>query len=491
MIEEISKLIVNGNFDEAEQEIKKLSETEIIAANLLYSHLYKEKGKYHDALNHAKQALEASNKKNDEFNIISSHVEISHINSKLGNSKEVMLHTDQALKIYNQVDDKEKVKFYKVMATLYNQRGISYSNLGDLENAMTEFEESLTFSNKAGDEMDAALTIANMGIIEHDRGNLELALQYYSRGLEIFERFEDQRFISIALNNIGFIYDNQGDLEKALEYNYRSLQIKEMLGYDLGIGYSRLNIGSILFKQNKLQEAFDSIYEAYQLFQKLTGNPDEISLSLFYLIMITIEMNDHESVEKYLKIIMNLHNPDDNKYIILRQKIVTGMYLLQRRRIKDLVESEKLFLEVLNHEIIDLDLTILALKYLCEIKILELKSIKNKDQILLETLELADKMHTIGEKGNSPAIIVEALLLQAKIQILTGNSKDALVSVEEASKASKEQNLYYLFRFIEQTEQFLDTIVDNLNYQDEFTEKLEAVKLENYIKYIRKMNKTK
>lgn len=97
-------------------------------------------------------------------------------------------------------------------AIAYNNRGVCYDNLDDVENAMADYERATEINP------EYALAYDNLGLIYHNERDYEAALGYYSQAIEL-----DPERISFRLDRIDVLLDMQEwddaveDLEFVLE----------------------------------------------------------------------------------------------------------------------------------------------------------------------------------------------------------------------------------------------------------------------------------
>ena len=83
---------------------------------------------------------------------------------------------------------------------------------GDYKQAMTYFEESLTYFDELGDNDGISKVLGNMGVIYLKTGEYDKAMGCFERDLKICQKLNDKKGISTTIGNMGIVYMDQGKL---------------------------------------------------------------------------------------------------------------------------------------------------------------------------------------------------------------------------------------------------------------------------------------
>ena len=77
--------------------------------------------------------------------------------------------------------------------------------------------------------VDVATSYNNIGVVYHRMGELEKAKNYYLRAMEIRKKQlgSNHAHVATSYNNIGVVYGDMGELEKARNYHLRAMEIRE------------------------------------------------------------------------------------------------------------------------------------------------------------------------------------------------------------------------------------------------------------------------
>jgi tetratricopeptide (TPR) repeat protein len=90
------------------------------------------------------------------------------------------------------------------------------------------FEKILSVQDKLGKEHPLIATAYNnIGMSYLNQDEYSIALEYFEKALTIREKLLGKEHPSVATtyNNIGAVYNNQGDYQKALDYYQKALTI--------------------------------------------------------------------------------------------------------------------------------------------------------------------------------------------------------------------------------------------------------------------------
>jgi len=154
--------------------------------------------------------------------------------------------------------------------------GEAYYRLTNYRDALSAFEQSLSFVRKAEPDTKAlslkAKTTNNIGIIYYTHRDSQKALYYYLQAIDLFRQLGASRLEAACLVNIGSIYTTTGQPEEALQWYerallvYKELDSKESEAAVLnGRGVARYHLGQYLL-------AIDDQKLSLELWRKLSNS---------------------------------------------------------------------------------------------------------------------------------------------------------------------------------------------------------------------------
>ncbi|MFH2130811.1 MAG: tetratricopeptide repeat protein, partial [bacterium] len=132
------------------------------------------------------------------------------LDQQLGNYDEALTQYRKSLEI------REKLGNQKGMATSYHQLGIISQLRGDYDEALIQYRKSLEIEEKLGDQSGMANSFGQLGMISQERGDYDEALIQYRKSLEILEKLGDQSGMATSYHQLGRISEERGDYDEAL-----------------------------------------------------------------------------------------------------------------------------------------------------------------------------------------------------------------------------------------------------------------------------------
>lgn len=165
---------------------------------------------------------------------------------------------------------KDEIYVYKQqLATALLSVGYINSNEGEIEKALSNYEESLIIQEEIGDKEGLATTLNNLATIYEDQANVPKSLEYYKRSLAIREEIGDKSGIASTLNNLAYTYAELKEFEMSLDYFEKSLAMSREFGEERSVGLALNNIGAIYEKTGRFKEALKYHLESLELRLKI------------------------------------------------------------------------------------------------------------------------------------------------------------------------------------------------------------------------------
>lgn len=361
--------------------------------------------------------------------------------------------------------------------------------LGQLETAIESLEMAEDYLGKLPhlDPLEQTEREAHMshrkGTIYWNQGKLTLALKNLKKSLFIRRQLGNQRNIAASLNNIGLVYLQKGELNKAMESFQESLAIGKELGLPHYVAAILGNIGTIRQAKGEFEEAYACYERAIELFKEI-GNDSYISEALYRMITLKIEEEHPEEAEQYLKELEEINQKGDHKIIDQRFRLSKAMLLKTSDRTIHKAEAQKLFQEIAEEEVIDHELTVLAMLNLCELLLVELKNFGN-EAVLEEIEQLANQLLEIASHQNSFSLLAETYLLESKLALIKLDLRKAQQLLTQAQMIAEEKGLKKLAVNLSNEH---DSLLMQLNKwknlaerRASLSERLEMVKLEDML----------
>lgn len=180
------------------------------------------------------------------------------------------------LDLYKSIDDKVGI------LQTYNNLGNMLRTIGEYDQALYNFIESMKMSEEVGNKKGIAYASVNIGLIYATRlGESEdLGLPYFLKGLEICREIEDMHCVAYTINNIALVYAALEEYDKALEYHFQSLDLKEAHNDQYGIATSLSNISDIYLLKKEYDKALDYDKRALTIYNGIDDLRGAVSITL-------------------------------------------------------------------------------------------------------------------------------------------------------------------------------------------------------------------
>ncbi|MHA2365770.1 MAG: tetratricopeptide repeat protein [Candidatus Hodarchaeales archaeon] len=413
---------------------------------------------------------------------------LAHVYQELEKYEIALSFYQKYLKISEKYNHKTRV------ALAYGNIGLIYYYKGELNEALKFQNQSLKLKEQLGSKIYIHWQLDEIGNTYALKGEFDLALDYFTKILNLHEKEKESDIsgtsIAWTYGNISRLYNLKGEPELALEYINKSLKILlKSEGLKARIAYSLTEKGIIYKTMGNYDLALRYLSEGWDLSQKVYeggGLPLWGSYCLSHLILVARDLDDPQLAEENLKKLKKLRLQSKNDLVILRYRFAEAIVLKMSKRGGKKLQAQEKFLEIVNNEVLDQNITILSILNLCELLILEMKISDDDDVILQEIKNFTSKLSDIAmSKQSSAFTLISSGILQAKLAQIDGNleiSSNHLIEVRELASEKKLGNLLY------QVQNELDILQSEkenweklIEQKAPITEKVEFAGLKNYV----------
>ncbi|MCY3413722.1 MAG: tetratricopeptide repeat protein [Candidatus Heimdallarchaeota archaeon] len=364
---------------------------------------------------------------------------ISHSKGELHESNRYFL---ESLSKFERIENKYAV------ALIQNNIGAIYLELGELDQALDFHKKSLAVREEIGNKQDIAFSLENIGSTLKERGNLNAALEYYNRALEIDREIGNDLNTSRTLSNMAEIYNEKGKFSLALEVFDESLKLLDSSENAYSIAYRYNSIGGVYKNIGRYDLALENYEKSYQIREKLENRLlMGVTLSEIIQCYLLIDKRDI-ALSKLTQLETMSVEIENNKILKLHYDLMYALYLKSGNRSLHKAEAEKILTSIVEGENISNQNTLLAMKHLVELYIVELQHY-GQDEVLQEILAYIEKMQFISSKENLHPTLVETMFLMHKVTLLQGNIDKSKEILQEALEISSNTGLDMLRNKIE------------------------------------------
>jgi serine phosphatase RsbU (regulator of sigma subunit)/Flp pilus assembly protein TadD len=265
------------------------------------------------------------------------------------NNKGVILEiedrNDEALKKYKlslKIIEISRGSKYKIAkAVCLNNIGYIYNKQGDLDTALSFYNESLKLRTEANHQLGIAESYDNIGGIYRAKGDLVKAIYYNNKSLLIREKIGDPYSLAISYQNLSFLYDSQGDIHKSKEFLDKSIKLRESINDIEGLSYCYNNLAFYYKVKSKFDSSLFFLGKSLKLRRQLNEISGEIEC-LNNIGTVYLDIDDFEQAEIFLlnalALLDQVENPDQESSTYVN---LGHLYLEKKQFVKALDYTKK------------------------------------------------------------------------------------------------------------------------------------------------------
>ena len=488
---DIIDLASEGKIEEARQSLPLLnSKGADILRKIAEAFILEVEGKYYESVELNREALDLAKKGEIVELTLLSYSEYLVSLNKLSRNQEILDIMEEVLEYSRRLSENDLRKSGSHLASIYNILGLTFSQIGNEDAAREYLLKAIEYMELVGDTEGIAGSMGNIGLMLHDRGELEEALIYYNNALALIGD-NNLNFVGKLKNNIGNLYSSMGELNKGLEYLLESLEIKEETSDQVGMANTLVNLGEIYFKLGNIKTAEEMVKSAKSIYYKLKL-PTDLSYVILLQSKFAIHNSDKARIEQCKSEMIELVRSFSQKIIEQRSELLQGLILLSESRLSHKVEARTHFEKILCDPILDFEIHVEALKNLIEINFLELSLSGPTGPARKVVEQLLDQLSDFGKKSKSFSIVVESLILRAKLSLISKDYDHVTNLIQNAEIICEERDLKYQKMVIKDLK---EDILNQLEKVEEIASTSQIMDLEgeldNYINRLKKMRNSR
>ncbi|MDA3912214.1 MAG: tetratricopeptide repeat-containing sensor histidine kinase [Bacteroidales bacterium] len=220
---------------------------------------------------------------------------------------------DLAIFHNNQANPDSALQYYQLSLDFFDKgkniegKAISLGNIGNLLNKTENYElakDHLLRAIKINKSKDYLFELSNnynnIGISYEFLWQLDSAEQVYEKAIEINNKLGDERSNAVAYNNMGSLLTKKENYKGAENYYLRSLAICDSMQLIIGQLYNYQGIGNLYFKQKQYEKSIESLIRSIKIAEKLSLSDLKIK-TLYTLYEVHKALNDYEDALIYLE----------------------------------------------------------------------------------------------------------------------------------------------------------------------------------------------
>lgn len=459
VFEKIITFSEHGRYTDAEEEINvRLEGVEensslYIILKTFYAYLCRDRGRNNEAIELLETLKKVSIAKNYSLANLYIFSELAYNHWKLS-------HYDVAMDIIKDIEQiqteyqgqEDEYGFFEdmVLARIYNIKGLVNWHLGLLVPAAENFTHFLEISQKLMHDHGVGVAYNNLGALNYQLGNVDLALTYIEKALSVWNRLQKIR----------------------------------------GYAYAHKNLGLIYYAQNKINLSITNFEIALDQFGSIDNHVDQ-AITLFNLILVCLgETNLIETASKYMGKLEELTKTNDQGTILRHYEMAKNISYMYTGRLREMSKAYSYFERFVKNDNTEFKLTVIAVMYICEYLIIELKN-NNLDEIFKDLSFYINKLKELGSNAPAYSVLIESLILEAKIIFSSGEISEANKLLEKASKIAGDHGLLSLVQRVEKEQNLFNSRMVNIRKMLESDatkyELLNEIEMKDYIDELKKI----
>lgn len=222
----------------------------IATVNNSLGNIYKDKGRYNDAMKHFLVALKIAEERNDKKSISASYINISNIHYFISGHRKALEYLDKALRIKRELNDEKGIA-----GCLNNIANIHFQH-GNADTALLFFDESLKIRTRLGNKQGISATLTNMAGVYIETGQPSKALPYFEKAMSLKREIGDSLGLVSALINAGSAYRITARLDESFRCYQEALAIAKIFDAKDDLKHSYMGLSDLYSLKGNYKEAW-------------------------------------------------------------------------------------------------------------------------------------------------------------------------------------------------------------------------------------------
>ena len=310
-------------------------------SQLALAKVYENQANNYDEARKRLARVRAADSKNVDALLASGRVEI-----KAGNPQAGLDFLNSAYSLAMQFDNEE------AKASVEHQMGIAYSDLNKPEEALKNFQDSLSIRKKLGLQSGVASSLNEIAQLQDAMGQTQAAQNSYKEALAAYQSIGDKHGTAMILLNLGSSDTDHANYDDALKRTNDALALYRDLGDEAKQALCLNNIGAIRHEMGQFQDSLAYFQQAYQIREKLKLSSD-MAETLHNLAETNVKLGQYDAaMNQYLKALEIRRAANDQDGVAINSSSVGALYAAQGKfgsALSALQESLKDFQQANDH----------------------------------------------------------------------------------------------------------------------------------------------
>lgn len=294
---------------------------------------------------------------------------------------------EKAFDVYKElIDLAEKSESNLMLAEVYENMGLLFSSIKDIEKSISYFGKSLQLYSKIKDWKGIAKCYLNLGNSNSSKGYTDLAIECFEKGLEIDAKYNNNEKKAEFLSGIGTVYFNLSNNEKALYFYKEALKVQEIMKPN-EVVFLKNNIAVVLMDLERYKEAKPYLIEAYYSSDNARTKADYA----FNLAQMFEHLDDYKSAIDFMDTYVRLNDSLNNAIYTKNLSETEAKYQNEKREEQNILLSERL-----KNKSLQIYFALAAILLLLGLAFFIFRGLRQKNKA---NIALSDKNKIIEEKS--------------------------------------------------------------------------------------------
>lgn len=297
-----------------------------------------------------------------------------------------------------------------------------------------------------------------LGKISLKKGNLQDAFNCFEKSLQYSRETENKTLIGDIYTNIGVVLFYRGDLIKSLSNYLLANQYFLETNNMKGISKTNFHRGVIHYQLGEYNKSID-LLNANLKWTMNTGNMDYLSTIYFYLVLTYLQLDNLQLANDSLEKLEEIKFAHNYRRVELIYNVAKALYLKKHKRIIYKARAQEMLREVVETEVIDFNITVIATINLADLLLDEVRAL-NSQEAYEELLKIISYLLSTAEKENNRSLLIDTLLFRSEFALINGDLDSFNIYTEMAKNiAAKNDMHHYLEKinnYVEEVENQID-----------------------------------
>jgi len=239
--------------------------------------------------------------------------------TKRGNYPSALKHLLEAVKLAEDVETEENIwrvtKFSEdgnpqrarltSLANIYNDFGLLYQAIGNMEKQVEWFNKSMSIGKKINDQIVLSYNYGNLGVAYMNEGKADTALQLLNQSVDYANSAGFKKFIGTNTFPMGNIYLGRQEYDSAKKYYQLTVNVSLATNNPSSQAYGYVGFANLYEKLNQFDSGFHFARKALEIFTN-TVEPSGKLLALQAMTSLFKKKDQIDSAFYYQQLAINV-----------------------------------------------------------------------------------------------------------------------------------------------------------------------------------------